>query len=414
MRQESQIEMVLSDLRVIEVGQGIAAPYCGKLLAAYGADVIKIEPPKEGDRARRLGPFPDDARNPEESGLFLHLNTNKRSVTLDVSAPSALPILKRLLTKADVLIENYAPGGMSAWSLGYGDLKDASPRLIYVSISPFGQTGPYRDYDGNSLTAMATSGVMYITGSPDREPLTTGGEPGEYLAGMHAWLGTLAALAYRDREGTGQHVDVSMMEAAATTEEYGAAMYAFMGVIPRRYYSRHSYSFPSNIYPCKDGYVLVCPAANGFPSPTAIDPGASPMSLLLGDVDLDQNPLFRDRWARWFQWKEFEEMIRPYLESNTAKEIVEFAQMLRMPFAYVLNAAQLLDDDHLKERQFFQKVDHPEAGKLSYTGDLFKAQRMTAPVQRPPLLGEHTEAVLAGELGYTEAELTALRKEGII
>jgi CoA:oxalate CoA-transferase len=405
---------VLSDLRVVEVAQGIAGPYCGKLLAAYGADVIKVEPPGKGDSSRSLGPFFQDGPDPERSGLFLHLNTNKRSVTLDLSTASGRLILRRLLAKADLLIESYPPGQMSEWSLGYGDLSRGFPRLIYVSISPFGQTGPYRNYRGNSLTAMAMSGAMYLTGDPDREPLTTGGEPGEYLAGLHAWLGALAALGYRDREGVGQHVDVSMMEAATTVDEYSAAMYAFMGAIPRRYYSRHCYSYPSDIFPCKDGYVLVSPAANGFPSPTAIDPGASAMSLLLGDVELDQNQFFRDRWARWFQWREFEALIRPYLESNTAKEIVEFAQALRMPFAYVLNAAQLLEDEHLTERRFFREIDHPEAGRLKYTGDLFKAERMTAQPARAPLLSEHTEAILAGDLGYSKEELATLREDGVI
>ena len=405
---------VLSDLRVIEVAQGIAGPYCGKLLASYGADVTKVEPPATGDYSRRLGPFPGDVPNLEKSGLFLHLNTNKKGITLDISRDGGRLILKRLLENADVLVESYMPGQMSEWALGYDDLKSEFTRLIYVSLSPFGQTGPYRDYKGNSLTAMATSTVMYVTGDPDREPLTTGGEPGEYLAGLHAWLGALAALAYRDRESMGQHVDISLMEAAATADEYSAAMYAFMGAIRRRYYSRHLFSYPSDIFPCQDGYVVVSPAAQGFPSQTQIDQGASPMSLLLGDVELDQDDLFKDRWARWFRWQEFSALIKPYLDSNAAKEIVEFAQALRMPFAHVFNAAQLLENEHLKDRGFFQEIDHPEAGRLKYTGDIFKADCMTAPMQRAPLLGEHNEAILLGELGYTENDLVVLRRRGVI
>jgi crotonobetainyl-CoA:carnitine CoA-transferase CaiB-like acyl-CoA transferase len=407
-------ETVLSDLKVIEVAQGIAGPYCSKLLASYGAGVLKVEPPGTGDFSRHLGPFPEDIPNLEKSGIFLHLNTNKRGITLDISSESGRLILKRLLENADVLVESFMPGQMSQWGLGYDDLKSEFPRLIYVSISPFGQTGPYRDYRGNTLTAMATSAVMYVTGDPEREPLTTGGTPGEYLAGLHAWVGALAALAYRAREGVAQHVDVSLMEAAATADEYGAAMYAFMGAIRRRYYSRHPYSYPSDIYPCQDGYVVVSPAAAGFPSPTAVDQGASPMSLLLGDVELDQNELFRDRWERWFRWQEFEAIIKPYLDSHTAKDIVGFAQALRMPFAHVFNAAQLLDDEHLKERGFFQEIDHPEVGRLKYTGDIFKADCMSAALQRSPLLGEHTEAILAGELGYSENDLAGLREQGVI
>jgi crotonobetainyl-CoA:carnitine CoA-transferase CaiB-like acyl-CoA transferase len=404
----------LSDVRVIEVAQGIGGPYCGKLLAAYGADVIKVEPPGAGDLSRRFGPFPNDVPHLEKSGLFLHLNTSKKSLTLDISSDTGRLTLKRLLGKSDVLIESGMPGQMSQWGLGYDDLKAEFPRLVYVSISPFGQTGPYRDYKGNSLTAMATSTVMYVTGDPDREPLSTGGEPAEYLAGLHAWLGALAALAYRDRETLGQHVDVSLMESAATADEYNSAMYAFMGAIRRRYYSRHVFTYPSDIFPCQDGSVVVSPAAQGFPSPTQPDQGASPMSLLLGDVELDESDLFRDRWQRWFRWQEFGKLIEPYLESHAAEEIVDFAQALRMPFAHVFDAAQLLENEHLKERGFFQEIDHPQAGKLSYTGDIFKAGRMTAPVQRAPLLGEHNEAILVGELGYTKNDLGVLRGQGVI
>jgi crotonobetainyl-CoA:carnitine CoA-transferase CaiB-like acyl-CoA transferase len=150
---------VLSDLRVVEVAQGIAGPYCGKLLAAYGADVVKVEPPGSGDYSRRLGPFPDDKPTPEKSGLFLHLNTNKRGVSLDISTQTGRLILRQLLENADILVESFAPGQMGQWGLGYDDLKSEFERLIYVSITPFGQTGPYRDYKGNSLTAMATSTV---------------------------------------------------------------------------------------------------------------------------------------------------------------------------------------------------------------------------------------------------------------
>ncbi len=138
------------------------------------------------------------------------------------------------------------------------------------------------------------------------------------------------------------------------------------------------------------------------------------MSLLLGDVELDQTDLFKDRWARWFRWQEFGALIKPYLDSHTANEIVEFAQALRMPFAHVFDAAQLLENEHLKERESFQEIDHPEAGKLKYTGDIFKADCMTTPVGRAPLLGEHNEAILEGEFGYTKEDLVLLRGQGVI
>jgi len=231
-------DAALSDLRIIDLSQGVAGPYCTKLLADYGAEVIKIEPPA-GDVSRRLGPFPGDLPDPEKSGLFLHLNTNKKSVTLDVSTTSGAVVLKKLLARADALVESYAPGRTEEWGIGYEQLKGDFPQLVYASITSFGQTGPYRDYRANSLVAMAMSSIMYNTGEPDREPLVTGTEPADYFAGLQAFVGVLAALAYRQSEGTGQHIDVSLVESMAAADEYNAAMYAYSGAIRRRFYSRH-------------------------------------------------------------------------------------------------------------------------------------------------------------------------------
>ena len=406
-------EDVLSDLRVIELSQGIAGPYCGKLLAEYGADVVKVEPPGKGDRSRRLGPFPDDISHPERSGLFLHLNTGKKSVTLDISAESGALIVRQLLANADVLVESCWPGQMSQWGLGYEDLREEHPSLIYVSITPFGQTGPYRDYRGNSITAMATSGLMCLTGDPDREPLTTGGEPAEYLAGLQAWVGILAALAYRDQKGVGQRVDVSLMESAATTDESITAAYSFMGVVRRRFYSRHMWGYPQDPLPCQDGYVAVIPGAQGFPTP-GVEGEASAMSLLLGDPELDSNPLFTDRWQRWFRWREFDKLLEPYLSTHTTEEIVEFAQAMRMHFAPLLDSAQVLGNRHLRERGFFREVAHPEAGELRYTGELFRMSESPWRLERAPMLGEHNESILTGELGHQREHLAILRSHGII
>lgn len=406
-------ESALSDIRVIDLSQGIAGPYCTKLLADYGAEVIKIEPPGEGDAARRLGPFPDDLPHPERSGLFLHLNTNKKSVTLDVSTASGAVILEKLLARADVLVESYPPGRMAEWGLGYDDLRDEFPSLIYASITPFGQTGPYRDYQGNSIVAMAVSTLMYATGDPDKEPLTTGGTPADYLAGEQCWLGVLAALLYRDGEGQGQRVDVSLAEAAACVDEYNAAMYAFAGAIRRRYYSRHVWSYPQDILPCKDGYVVVIPGAGGFPTPDTIG-SASPMALLLDRLDLDQQPLFWSMAQRMLQWQEVDEILRPYLETHTAREIVEMAQALRMPFAYVPTVAELLEDEHLRARGFFVEAEHPEAGKLTYTGPPFRMSETPFRVGRAPFLGEHNEETIVGELGYEGEDLNILRDRDVI
>jgi benzylsuccinate CoA-transferase BbsE subunit len=398
-------EGALSDLRVIELAQGIAGPYCGKLFADLGAEVIKIEPPA-GDRSRRLGPFPHDEPHAEKSGLYLHVNTGKKSVTLDTSVASGRAILKKLLAKADVLIEDEASR--------FDDARSAElPDLVRVSITPFGSSGPYKDYRGNSLTAMAMSTIMYNTGEPDREPLTTGGTPADYIAGIHGWIGALAALAYRTREGRGQHVDVSLAEAAACTDEYNAAMYGFQGAIRRRYYSRHIFGYPYDILPCRDGYVVVIPGATGFPQRGMVAGGSvSPMALLMENPDLDQTEFFQSGQARMVRWQEFDEVLLPWLREHDAQEIVLTAQALRMPFAPVPSVKDLLEDPHLAERGFFQRIDHPEAGELPYAGPPFRMTETPPQIERAPLLGEHNESVLS-DLGYSKEDQDILRERDI-
>ena len=408
----SMPDSALSDLRVIELAQGIAGPYCGKLFADLGAEVIKIEPP-EGDRARRLGPFPNDEPHPEKGGLFLHLNTGKKSVTLDVSVASGQVVLKKLLERADVLIESDGPASTAAWGLSHAALKDAFPQLVYVSVTPFGCTGPYKDYRGNSLTAMAMSTIMYNTGEPDREPLTTGGTPADYIAGIHAWIGALAALAAREREGHGQHVDVSLAEAATCADEYNAAMYGFQGAIRRRYYSRHIFGYPYDILPCQDGHVVVIPGASGFPQRGLVaEGGVSPMALMLGNPDLDKDPLFTSGQERMIRWRDIDELLAPWLAEHGAQEIVELAQALRMPFALVPSVQDLLEDPHLQARGFFQRIDHPEAGELPYAGPPFRMSETPPQIGRAPLLGEHNEALL-GELGYSKEDQDLLREREV-
>jgi crotonobetainyl-CoA:carnitine CoA-transferase CaiB-like acyl-CoA transferase len=407
-------DAALSDLRVIDLSLGVAGPYCTKLLADCGAEVIKIEPPA-GDVSRRLGPFPEDLPHPEKSGLFLHLNTNKKSVTLDVATTSGVVILRKLLARADVLVESSPPGRMDELGIGYEQLRQDFPRLIYASITSFGQTGPYRDYGANSLVAMAMSSIMYNTGEPDREPLVTGTEPAGYFAGLQAFVGILAALVNRERNGppeAGEHVDVSLVESAAAADEYNAAMYAFMGAIRRRFYSRHVFGYPMDILPSQDGHVVVIPGAEGFPRPL-MQEGVSLMALLLENPDLDQNPLFLRMQERYTRWQELDELLLPWLTAHPSRQIVETAQELRMPFALVPTVADLLEDAHLAARGFFEEIEHPGNAKLRHAGAPFQMSETPWRTAPAPTLGQDNEAVL-GEAGYDRQDLGILRDRGVI
>jgi len=398
-------DSALAGIRVIELAQGVAGPYCGKLLADAGAEVIKVEPPEAGDRSRNLGPFPDDIPDREKSGLYLHLNTNKKSVSLDAGTASGRTILKRLLAKADILIESFPPGHMPGLGLGYDDLKEELSDLIYCSITPFGQTGPYRDYKANSIALMALCGLMYVTGDPDREPLATGGYPADYFAALNAWVAILAALAFREREGGGQYIDVSMLESLGCADEYNTGMYSFMGAIRRRYYSRHLFSYPMDIYACRDGQVVVVPGANGFPTS---------MALLVEQPELETHMLFTNFWMRAIQSQEFDALIQPWLDAHDAEDILTRAQELRLPFGPVLGPKTLLANAHLAERGFFQEIAHPEAGKLTHCGLPFLMSETPLETGPSPTLGQHNEEVLSEAMGYGREELIILRERGII
>jgi crotonobetainyl-CoA:carnitine CoA-transferase CaiB-like acyl-CoA transferase len=402
-------DRALDGLRVVDISQGIAGPYATKLLADAGALVTKVEPPA-GDYTRRLGPFPGDIPDPEKSGLYHHLNTSKRSITLDVSVASGQVVLKKLLTDADVFVVGEKTSTLLSWGLSYGDLKAEFPELIVAQVSPFGASGPYADYDGNHLTAMAMSTIMYNTGEPDREPLATAGEPGEYIAGVHLWIGILTALENRARKGGGEHVDVGLSDAVACADEYNAAMYGFQGAVRRRYYSRHIFGYPNDIMPCADGHVVVIPGAGGFRSPLQQDV-VSPMALLLEDPDLDANPVFTNGGERMLRWQEFDELILPYLSSHSAMEIVMTAQALRLPFAFVPNAADLLSDEHLAERGFFERVASP-AGELTIPGQPFKMTETPLVASPAPGKGSANDEVFSA-LGYSKDDQNILSDQAL-
>jgi len=398
-------DCALAGIRVIELAQGVAGPYCGKLLADAGAEVIKVEPPETGDAARNLGPFPGDIPDREKSGLYLHLNTNKKSVTLDVATTSGRVILKRLLAKADVLVESYPPGHLAGLGLGYSDLKEELPDLIYCSITPFGQTGPYRDYRANNIALMALCGLMYVSGDPDREPLATGGYPADYFAALNAWVAVLAALAFREREGGGQYIDVSALESLGCADEYNTGMYSFMGAIRRRFYSRHLFAYPMDIYPCRDGQIVVVPGPQGFPTG---------MAILVGQPELETHMLFTNFWMRAIQWQEFDALVQPWLSQHGWEEILTLAQELRMPFGPVLSPETLLANAHLAERGFFQEIEHAAAGKLTHCGPPFLMSETPLQTGPAPTLGQHNDEVLSEAMGYGRQDLIILRERGVI
>jgi len=370
----------LTGLLVLDLSENISGPYCTKLLADYGATVIKIEKPRTGDASRRTGPFPNrtakavtinpinaiplspsaegfggfcrgeptcsptagrhtglplrDTVNPpeiEKSGLFLFLNTSKKSVTLDIEHESGRDIFLKLVKQADIVVENSKPGTMKKLGLDYETLGKTNPTLIMASISYFGQTGPCRDWNGSDIVAQAMGGLMHLTGEPDREPLKLPLSQAEYQAGLNAAVAVLCAVYYRDTTSEGQYIDISVQEAVASILEGAVSTYSYSGKVLNRTGARHRYKCPSTIMKAKDGYVHMEASAYWDHFVTMVEA-----------PELLQPPLASI--LRYRHANEVEEAIRPWVESHTAEEIFTEGQEWRMPVARVMGIEELNSD----------------------------------------------------------------------
>jgi len=400
-------EQALSDVKVLDLTWHIAGPYCTKLLADQGADAIKVERPGQGDPARGMGPFPGDCPHPEKSGLFLHLNTNKRGITLNLKEPAGLRMAKELVREADLVVENFRPGVMARLGLDYETLARIRPEVVVVSISNFGQTGPYRDLEASDIVEYALGGPMFSTGLPDREPLKLYSNTVQYQAGSCAAVAAMMALFGRDVRGEGEHVDISIMETQAGCIDRTPTMrimYQYTGDINQRLPTTQA--FAAGVFPCKDGYVSLLGSSVFFPK----------MAAMLGMPELLQHPRFGNilEHGNPEVAEEFLAILLPWLQERTKKEIWEAAQAQKMLSSPVYTPEDLLREPHYQEREFWTQVNHPTAGSVTQPGAPFKMSRTPWRVTRPaPLLGEHNQEVL-GALGYSGKDLVLLRQQGAI
>jgi len=395
-------EAALLDLKVLDLTHFIAGPYCTRFLAGLGAEVVKIEKP-DGDGARRIGPFPNDVPDLEKSGLFLYLNQNKLGITLNLKTETGVKIFKELVKDADILVENFSPRVMPSLGLDYERLEKINPRLVMVSISNFGQTGPYRDYKAADIIEYALGGLMYITGQPEREPLKNGGNLAQYGAGLHAFVATLSALYCAQTMGIGQQVDISIMECVASIIETQDMAWIYQGDLRKR--AGQGTRFGWGPTPAKDGFVSV-----------ALNPPrrvAQALPKLVGDPALE-DPKFFGRARTPEVAEELERIVRPWFAEHEKEEIYHAAQKLGMPVGYLANAADLFKSPQLKAREYFAEVDHPRAGKLAYPTSGVKMSETPWQVGRAPVLGEHNEEIYCGRLGYTKEDLVRLRERGIV
>ena len=385
--------------------------FCTRLLADYGTDVIKVEPPT-GDRGRSKGPFPNDEPHRERSLYFLFYNTNKRSITLNLETVTGQSTFRRLAEKADVVVETFPVGYMKSLGLDYESLKQVNPRLVMASITPFGQTGPWKDYKSSDLIAMAASGYMQITGEPDEPPLRQGNEQSHFPGAQYAAVAILAALYYRDiLSGTGQYIDVSLQEALITyyTDAHPALAWMQRKENVTRVGTNSTLVIPLGAYPCKDGWISA-----GIITPREWDTLAQWIYEVTGNEEILEEQYKGGNQERAPYIDIITAMFMDFTARFTAEELFHEGQTRNLVFIPVNDVGDLLQDPQLEASHFWTELDHPEVGRLKYPLGIFYGEDMPLSVAAAPQLGQHNYAVYCEELGLTRDELVTLRSAGVI
>ena len=391
---------ILNDIRVVELSATPAGAFCAKLLADQGADVVKVEPPA-GDPARREPPFLEGASGDGQSSQFLAYNNNKRGVTLDAGSDDGREALLRLVAGRDILVEDFAPGGLDDLGLGYDTLRSLNPGIVVVSITPFGRTGPYSAYKGSDLVAQAVGGFLYTTGESDRAPMGTALEQTYVAAARNAAIAVMGAILQRESTGEGQHIDVSIMEAAVSTPPAFIHQYSYTGAIAGRGFGE------GNVM---DGMHL--PTADSDVTLTTAGTGGNPMQTW-ADF-LDEPRLLDSRFAtprgRAEHAAELLEIVQSNLRHRKAHEFMTQAMDRRLVVGVVQSPEEVAECPHLAERGTFVGIDHPLAGALRYPGPgfLIDGRNPMADGRPAPCLGEHNSEVLGGEVGLTEEQISRL------
>ena len=378
--------MSLEHLKVLDLTTHLSGPYCAMVLADHGADVVKIERPGSGDDMRGTPPFVGG-----ESAPFMLWNRNKRSVALNLKSPEDLATFRSMAAIADVVIENFKPGTAKRLGIGYDALAAGNPRLVYCSISGFGHTGPYAARGGFDLIAAGMSGLMSINGPADGPPFRIPIPMTDLGAGLNGAIGILAALAARERTGLGQHVDTSLFESGLSLGVYEAAGVFATGEVPERLGQGHRGSAPYQLFPTADSYMTIGCANDHFWKLTCD---------VLGCPHLTGDPRFATKPDRVRNVAALVEALTPYFKRETTAHWCAELEAAGVPAGPVMNHVEALSDPHSVARDMVQEVDHPAAGRSKTLGIPVKLSQTAGAIRRPaPMLGEHTEEVIAEWLG---------------
>lgn len=389
-------------LNVLEIADGIAAPYCGRVLAGFGANVVKVELPAGvgSDKARSAGPFKDDVPGPGRSGLFAYLNANKKSVTVDWSTPSGRELIERMAPNFDLVLLSHQP--ISKFGLPASALRAVHAPLVTVTITPFGEHGPYSDFESTELTLQALGGVMARTGDPDREPLRVGASLAQYAAGATAIPVAVASVLKARRSGAGADIQLSIFETVVQFLQGTLMKWSFeQTVIKRGAQTRAA----NNVYPCKDGYIGIFAPGSGTHWRSAAEVMDDPR---LADAR------FKTRALRAEHVDELDALILPWTLEHTKEEIYHRTQAAHLPFGPVRTADEVLGSEHHRARGFVRQMKDPVMGEIEYVGMPFRVDSLDWHDQPAPRWGEHSQEVLAALLGLEQMELAALGAQEVV
>ncbi len=408
---QGAVAMPLDDVRVIDLTWHVAGPFATRRLADYGADVIKIERPGAGDPARDMPPFYRDVPGPERSGLFLYANLGKRSMTLNLKSERGRQIVRDLVRDADVVVESFRPRVLPSLGLDYDALRAVNPRLVMTSVSSFGQTGPYRDWEATDLTTYAMGGPMINSGHPEREPLQSGAHVASFHVGAVAAAATAMHLLGVAADGEGDHIDIGAfpvwMGAIDRRQSY-LMSYQYGGIVSTRPYPQSAIG--SGVWQCQDGYFMTTAGPAMFPR----------MMQMVGMGELLSQPEWATPLARSHPDRLDESMavIVPWMLERTKKEVRDACQEYGVLGGPINSFADLYHDAHFQERNFFQQIDHPTTGPLAYPGYHIKLHlgdgESMPERRRAPLLGEHTDEILRERLNLGADEISDLRAQGVV
>jgi formyl-CoA transferase len=386
----------LSDLRVVEMGTLIAGPFCGQVLGDFGADVIKVEDPGKGDPMRQWGRSLPKGLSP----WWPVIGRNKRSVALDLRQAEGRELALALIDQADVLIENFRPGALEKWGMGYEALAARNPRLVMARVSGFGQTGPYSERAGYGLIGEAMGGLRYVTGEPDRPPARAGISIGDSLTALHAVIGVMMALHHRDRTGRGQMIDAALYESVLSVMENLVTEYDLTGYVRERSGSVLPGIAPSNVYPCANGESLLI-GGNG-------DAVFARLAATMGREDLASDPRYATHAARGENQAELDDIVSAWTRNWPLPELLALLETNGVPCGRIFRAPDMLEDPQFIARQSIVEVDHPVFGKVKMQNAFPRLSETPGSVRWPgAALGAHTREVLEG-LGVDASRLADL------